>query len=452
MTHGPRTTPTRAELLVLLLPWAPAVAAFFSGAPLWLSGVSLIAAGATTAFLIKDVLRVRAREATDHDGHIRRIAEAAGLDSHAARPSRDVIDAACRRLSTLNQAASELRRLIDAVESPILATDSAGGVVLANEAAEAFFSPRSERIIGHAIEELFTQADILALHAAAAGGRSGEAQVSMSRPVGRRVYHVHAAPVSQSADQRSPVVVTLRDVTELANAVQLQTDFVANASHELRTPLASIRAAVETLETAYDDPPMVDRLTEMIRANCRRLEELVSDLLDLSRLQNPEAPLQKELVELPKLMMDLEELFSGVAEERRLGLTFEAAPGVEHIRTDRKSLQLILRNLLENSTKFAYEGTTIRVRASSPGGRTLRLEVIDRGVGIPIGQQERIFERFFQVDASRTGLARRRGTGLGLAIVKQAVTALGGVIAVESVWKEGTTMRVDLPDTIETVT
>jgi signal transduction histidine kinase len=74
---------------------------------------------------------------------------------------------------------------------------------------------------------------------------------------------------------------------------------------------------------------------------------------------------------------------------------------------------------------------------------------MDRGVGIPIGQQERIFERFFQVDSSRTGLARRRGTGLGLAIVKQAVTALGGAIAVESVWKEGTTMRVDLPDTVE---
>ena len=119
--------------------------------------------------------------------------------------------------------------------------------------------------------------------------------------------------------------------------------------------------------------------------------------------------------------------------------------GVRELTTDEKSLRLVLRNLIENSAKFAYEGTqiTVRVTASRPG--FVMFEVSDRGVGIPIGAQARVFERFFQADAARSGTAPRRGTGLGLAMVKQAVTRLGGTVGVESVWKEGTTMRVELP-------
>jgi signal transduction histidine kinase len=115
-------------------------------------------------------------------------------------------------------------------------------------------------------------------------------------------------------------------------------------------------------------------------------------------------------------------------------------------------LLLILKNLVDNATKFAYEGTAVRVVGEiipiEPGRRGregARFIVSDRGVGIPIGLQSRVFERFYQVDPARTGTAHRRGTGLGLAIVKHAVKVMGGTIGVESVWKQGTTITVELP-------
>jgi signal transduction histidine kinase len=104
----------------------------------------------------------------------------------------------------------------------------------------------------------------------------------------------------------------------------------------------------------------------------------------------------------------------------------------------------VVRNLIDNATKFAYERTAVVVSVERLGPAGIRIRVSDQGVGIPLGQQQRIFERFYQVDPSRAGFAVRRGTGLGLAIVKHAVKLLGGNIGVESVWKQGTTMTVEL--------
>ena len=254
------------------------------------------------------------------------------------------------------------------------------------------------------------------------------------------------------------MVVSLRDVTELALAVQLKTDFVANASHELRTPLASIKVAIETLsDGAWDDPTMRGRLTQMISGNVSRLEEMVRDLLDLSRLESSEAPVTLESVSLPELAAGLVEDFDAIMRERRLTLNFQIDPTARRLRTDPKLLTLILKNLIDNAAKFAYEGTAIRVAAAPmaapgdvpPAPPGIRIQVIDEGVGIPITQQQRVFERFFQVDPARTGFAHRRGTGLGLAIVKHAIKALGGNIGVESVWKQGTTMTVEIPGCLE---
>jgi signal transduction histidine kinase len=240
-------------------------------------------------------------------------------------------------------------------------------------------------------------------------------------------------------------MMTLRDVTELAQAIYLKTDFVANASHELRTPLSSIRAATETLaDGAWEDAPMRERLTSVIAGNVQRLEEMVRDLLDLSRLDSPDAPVAREEVSLVELAEAMRETFTGVCAERKLTLETRLGAGLDVIVSDRKLLTTIVRNLIDNATKFAYEQTTVNVTIERAGS-VVRISVSDQGVGIPLGHQQRIFERFYQVDPSRAGFAVRRGTGLGLAIVKHAVKALGGTIGVESVWKQGTTMTVEVP-------
>lgn len=335
---------------------------------------------------------------------------------------------------------SDVRVLLDGVPSPVLGLDARGVVVACNAAAEAFLRPRA--VVGRPLEELFTQAEVLVQHAEAVRGVSGRGEVRVTVGDAVRWFEVVTVP---AGDGRIAAVMTLRDVTELAAAVQLKTDFVANASHELRTPLSSIRAAADTLAGgAWNDAGMRDRFIGMISANAGRLEEMVRDLLDLSRLESPDVPLRVADVAASDVMSGLRETLETAARERGVGLVFEMDPALERMRTDAKLLTLILKNLVDNAVKFAYEGTSVRVVGEAEG-EAARFRVIDRGVGIPIEMQGRVFERFFQVDAARTGTAQRRGTGLGLAIVKHAVKALGGTIAVESVWKEGTIMTLVVP-------
>lgn len=368
------------------------------------------------------------------------------------------------RLAAANLTATNLRAVLDADRDPVLATDSAGELVIWNRATCDFFDKPAPALRGRIIDELFTQSEVLGLHASAVAGQARSAQVRMNRQGAMRVYEVVAAPAalelgglstrSRATYAEPGVVLTLRDVTELARAVQLKTDFVANASHELRTPLSSIKAAAETLGEMVEEPPMAARLVQMIAANTTRLEELTRDLLDLSRLETPEASVELSRVRVSELFESLASVFETACKERNLRLVFETAPDdspdagsdAGEFESDPRLLSLILKNLIENSTKFAYEGTAIRVLVSRASPRdALRIQVIDQGVGIPLNAQDRIFERFYQVDLSRAGGTSRRGTGLGLAIVKHAAKALGGTISVQSVWKEGTTMTVELP-------
>jgi signal transduction histidine kinase len=202
--------------------------------------------------------------------------------------------------------------------------------------------------------------------------------------------------------------------------------------------------AVDTLAAgAAAEPVMRARLLETIAGNTARLEEMVRDLLDLSRLESPESVVRIEPVVAGDLADVLRAQFEGICAERSQTLVIDL--GVQTLRTDRALVLVILRNLVENATKFAYEGTAVRVtgRPDATGG--IAIEVADRGIGIPIQHQQRVFERYYQVDSARTLTGRRRGSGLGLAIVKHAVRRLGGAVRLTSVWKEGTTVTVELP-------
>ncbi len=473
-----------------MLIWSPALigagaAAFSVDSALVLSMVG-IAAGVATWAYFAFVARERAEWMASLEAIVARL-WAALEEEPPKRSQEDARDRAAWLVESLERASNpltlrartasaeraNLRSIYDAGSSPSIVTDAAGRVVLSNASAEAFFA--RGRMVGRAIEDLFTHAEVIGQHTAALAGKPSVTQVRLSRPEGLKVFQVIAAPLalqlvgaSGTASQAPGVVLTLRDVTELALAVQLKTDFVANASHELRTPLSSIRAAVETLaDGAWDDGVMRDKLAKMIAGNVSRLEEMVRDLLDLSRLESPDAPVMVELVSLREIVDALTDTFAGVCKERQLSIDGDIMERLDALETDRKLLTLILRNLIDNATKFAYEGSSVTVRAwvveargvvgvmgavgmaGVPARRAgVRIEVADRGVGIPMGHQQRIFERFYQVDPSRAGFVARRGTGLGLAIVKHAVKALGGTIQVESVWKEGTTMIVELPSCV----
>lgn len=349
-----------------------------------------------------------------------------------------------------------LEALIDAMDEPLLATDSEDRVLLCSRSAEALIDVPPGGLIGRPIRDLFTNAELLAMHHAAREGQTRRARVRVTTALGQRTYQVSASPVPAAwGEGVFGAVISLRDVTELDQAVQVKTDFVANASHELRTPVAAIRGAAETLQSAADDPQMAEKLRAMIVAHAQRLEEMLRDLLDLSRLESPDVAVAIADIDLHEIVRTLQVMFEEPCRQRGLSLAFEFDDDLSGLQTDRRLLLLILRNLIENATKFAYEGTTVRIvgtlveaqvgRDAAPDGAgVIRIEVIDKGVGIPLAHQERVFERYYQVDPARSG-STRRGTGLGLAIVKHAVKRLGGRIGISSVWGQGTTVFAELP-------
>jgi two-component system phosphate regulon sensor histidine kinase PhoR len=351
-------------------------------------------------------------------------------------------------LSRERAAAAEVRALLDALDEPVLATSASGAVSLCNAAAAELLGLQAERAIGRPIDEVFTQAEILRLYQQARGGRGARGEVRIPRPGGVRVWEVSVSPVAMGPDPAGGgVAIGLRDITELARAMQVRSDFAANASHELRTPIAAMRIAMDTLQgLGPEEVASRERFMGMIARNIERLEAMVRDLLDLSRLESPEVEVRREAIAVASLIADLEPLYESILRERSLKLRFDFPPTLAHLRSDRNLLMLILGNLIDNATKYAFEGTEITVQGvpmDNLGG--VRLEVTDRGIGIPLDQQQRIFERYYQVDAARSIGSPRRGTGLGLSIVKHAVRRLGGSIRVESVWQQGTRMIVELP-------
>lgn len=453
-------------LLGALLLWlvtgafALAVALSWPGAVVF-SVVALLVAASSYLLL---VVAARVREEADQ-----RLNDAARDAWNAGAPGVDPpggTDAETVLLRTLAGAAERTRAtleaqeararsveaILDGIDGAVVTTDERAVVFSASRLAASLLQRTRTELIGTSVEELFTQEEILTLHREAAEGRAGRIRVRMPR-IGpgapttagpARVVEVAASPLGLDGAPRRGVVLTLHDVTEFAHAAQLKTDFVANASHELRTPLAAIRAAAETL-TEHDDPEIRAKLLRMIAGNVGRLEDLTRDLLDLSRLESPEERIELRTVRPSEVQATLAPIFESACAERGITLRFEIDPALEQVQTDPRLLTLILTNLVENSLKFAYENTAVRVAFERAGEDRWRIRVIDEGVGIPLEAQARIFERFYQVDASRAGPVRRRGTGLGLAIVKHAVRALGGMVGVESVWRQGTTMTVEFP-------
>mgnify|MGYP003638794919 FL=1 len=349
-----------------------------------------------------------------------------------------------------------LGSILDSADVPIVATDQHGSIIRVNRASQAVLgSGRS--LLGDHFESLITQKAVQEIEELARRGESAHARLTL--PVGgdMRVFDVVAEPIASTRG----AVCTFTDITELTRSATLKADFAANASHELRTPIASILGAIQTLEgPARNDERMSQRLITMISSNATRLDLLVKDLLDLSKLESTLIPTVLTEIDLEEMFERTAAPFASVCERRELRIETKIMMDDPIIISDDSLLELILRNLIGNAAKFSHKGTVISIHAEPiimaidpddppPEGLTsttgIRLSVRDRGIGIPLSHQTRIFERFYQVDEARDGSAARRGTGLGLAIVKHAARTLGGTIRVSSVHQKGTTMIVELP-------
>jgi two-component system phosphate regulon sensor histidine kinase PhoR len=334
------------------------------------------------------------------------------------------------RLSELGRERDEMQALIDCMAEGVIALTEDARVLRTNRTARAlldlpetpYFGPVGSVTRDPKLREAL---------------EDSVARAAQSQEIEIRGRNILMA--SRALDQGGSVT-TLLDITELRRLEQVRSDFVANASHELKTPLTSIRGFAETL--VEDEPPeeLRRRFLTSIRDNTLRLQRLVDDLLDLSRLESGGWAAGVERVSVPEVVRECWDLVE-MPENRRLGFTVE---GEADVVGDRQGLVQVFRNLFENSVRHTDDGGHVRVSIRSiEEGRTVQIAVTDDGEGIPVRVLPRIFERFYRADSSR---ARDfGGTGLGLAIVKHLVGAMGGDVRAESELGHGTTITMTLP-------
>jgi signal transduction histidine kinase len=220
-------------------------------------------------------------------------------------------------------------------------------------------------------------------------------------------------------------------------------DFLANMSHELRTPLTSIIGYSELLVDGRAGDPEVERkFLGSVASNARHLEQLVNDILDLSKLEAGKMEFKAEQVDLTALVNDLTQAMGVLAEQKQIQLVTRVAPEVGWVVSDPPRLKQVLYNYLSNALKFTHEGGHIEIEITPEGIEEFCVSVQDDGVGISLEDQSRLFKHFQQVHAP---VKENEGTGLGLALVKQIVEAQGGRVGVRSALGEGSVFFAVLP-------
>ena len=245
-------------------------------------------------------------------------------------------------------------------------------------------------------------------------------------------------------------ILALTDITEIVRTIQMKTEFVANASHELRTPLSAIRAAIETVMNidTDEDAESAKRFLRVIDRHSARLEALVADLLALSRLESTSRQVKPATVDIRRFCAELSERWADPVREKQLHWECNTAADLREMTADEDLVRMALDNLVDNAIKFTAPGGHVVITFGSEQSN-LVVEVADDGCGIPAQDQERVFERFYQVAQARSGSdgpeAERRGTGLGLSIVRHAVASMGGRVSLVSELAVGTRITITIP-------
>jgi two-component system, OmpR family, phosphate regulon sensor histidine kinase PhoR len=279
----------------------------------------------------------------------------------------------------------------------------------------------------------------------------GELTVRAGNLQRNRTYQALSAPLREPDGRPRGVVTVLRDVTAAKELEQLKSNFVSTISHELKTPLHSIKGFVNIILSERSTGPLTELQRDFlltVRDQTSQLERMIVDLLEYSRMESGQIKLNPEPLDLSLLAQAVTEQLRPMAEEAAVSLIClidEPLP----VEGDRMRLEQVFNNLIANAIKFSPPGGCVSVMGEA-GPERVEVVVQDTGIGIPLEAQERIFERFYQVDASQA--RKYGGTGLGLAICRHIIDRHGGRIWVESKEAEGSAFHFALPREIGTAT
>jgi two-component system phosphate regulon sensor histidine kinase PhoR len=453
-------------LLVALLSYAPDSAAAHFQRRMWIAvAIALLLAAMVTAAF--------SRVFSDRIARLKNFSGRLATGDFRPLPAERADDELASLAAALNQAAAQLDRTLQSLSgerhrsSAILRSmvegvaviDASEKIVFSNRAFSNILNLETAAIEGHPVIEVLRNSDLLGMIRRALKGEEGLSTDIVMGIVQQRSFTVTATPVKAlnatsaeshpvavsplPSEKPSGAVLVLHDVTELRRLERVRQDFVANVSHEFKTPLTAIQGFAETLLAgAIDDPQNNRRFLEIIREHAARLARLTDDLLKLARIEAGKLELEFSPVGITELVESCSETTLLRASRKQIALEIEIPPGLPAMRGDRGLLHEVLQNLLDNAVQYTGAGGHICVSAAGRDHEAV-ISVSDTGIGIPLAAQERIFERFYRIDAARSREAG--GTGLGLSIARHIVEAHGGRIWVDSEVGAGSRFSFSIP-------
>jgi two-component system, OmpR family, phosphate regulon sensor histidine kinase PhoR len=351
-------------------------------------------------------------------------------------------------------------QLLGVVPRPLMIIDTDLVIRYFNARAQTLFETRAS-LEGVSIEQFITNPAILQLILQCVETRSSRSEEHSGGNAGAGVeWNITVTPLAHEkpGEMLRFFAIVIEDFTELRRLERARRDFIANISHELRTPLASVRLLAETLEDAIDtDPEQAQAFVEKIENEVYHLTALVTELLDLSRIESGQTPMSIEPVEAELLVREVMARMLPQAQRHRVQLGTEIEQGKTLVAADSKQIARVLVNLLHNAIKFTPSGGSVIIGTRPQNRDEITAQsffVRDTGAGIPPEDLPRIFERFYKVNRARSkadftmpGSMESGGSGLGLAIARHVVEAHGGRIKAESTLGQGSTFTFTLPVT-----
>ncbi|MGF9911584.1 cell wall metabolism sensor histidine kinase WalK [Paenibacillus ehimensis] len=350
-----------------------------------------------------------------------------------------------REALSLNEEEKEkLASILSNMNDGLIATDDHGRIIVINRRAKQILQVNEDTTLGMPLGELL-------------GMPQEKMQVlegTEDHSTMLHLYHegeedplfvkVTYTTIHSKGKGSAGTIAVLQDVTGQEKLEQARREFVANVSHELRTPLTTIKSYLEALEDgALEEPQLAGKFVSVARNETERMIRLVTDLLQLSRLDSKQAIISKETTDVTEMLEEVADRFSFQLEQRMIAIEIDVEEHVDEIMLDRDRIDQVLDNLVSNAIKYTPEGGHIRIHAGRREAAVLEISVQDDGIGIPRKDLTRIFERFYRVDKARS--RSMGGTGLGLSIAREIVKAHGGTIQLESELGQGTRVTFTLP-------
>ena len=357
------------------------------------------------------------------------------LEQVLVRTHAQALENAVRSLA---QERDRFRAVLEGLDAAVVAVNPDREIAVVNSAAQRLLR-LGEESIGNPLFTALPLQEVRDLLADDDDRDDDEAEVIELELPGATVVQLQATRTPKG------IVLLFQDVTRLRRLESMRRDFVGNVSHELRTPVAIIRANAETLlDTAIDDGPEPTRmLVGATLRSAKRLGNLITDLLEISRIEAGKMPVRLEALTLTRTLTAIQEPMEQLSEDRGVAIETLLVPPDLKLFADPKALQTVLSNLITNGLKYTPAPGQVLLKATA-GERTVRIEVHDSGPGIPTAHQERVFERFYRIDKGRS--REVGGTGLGLVIVKHMVRAMNGTLGLaDSTELGGACFWIELP-------